>query len=207
MSSYLKEAKLIDTLKNSFKGFDPNNFDLAASGTWPIGVKVITYLLLFSIVLFLGVTYYIDDKEILLNSHIAKEEQLKTEFSFVSNRVANLAGLRKQMADVEEQFKEIKRQLPTEKEVPGLLEDITNIGIASGLKINSIALQSERKDKYYIELPILISAKGSYHQVGKFVSGIAAIKRIVTLHDFQLTPIDNEQLNINITAKTYRNDD
>jgi len=198
---------LIDAIKDSFKGFDPNNLDLAAAGTWPVGVKVITYILLFVGVIFLGVHFYTSDKELILQSKIRVESKLKTEYSSVSNQVANLAGLRKQMADVEEQFKEIKRQLPTQKEVPGLLEDITNIGIASGLVINSLVLQAERKDKYYIELPIHISAQGSYHQVGNFVSGIAAIKRIVTLHDFNLTPTSAGMLNITITAKTYRNDD
>jgi type IV pilus assembly protein PilO len=199
--------QLIDDIKGAFKGFDPNNLDLATAGAWPIGVKVISYILVFVLVVFLGITYYISDKESLLAAQVRKEGNLKTEYSGVSNRVANLAGLRKQMSDVEEQFKEIKRQLPTQKEVPGLLEDITNIGIASGLTINSIALQPERKEKYYIELPILISAQGTYHQVGNFVSGIAAIKRIVTLHDFNLAPTKEEQLTITITAKTYRNED
>lgn len=198
---------MIDSLKNSFKGFDPNNLDVSAAGAWPVGVKVITYILLLVLVVFLGVTYYISDKEQLLNGKFIEEQKLKDNFSFVSNRVANLKGLRKQMSDVEEQFEEIRRQLPTQKEVPGLLEDITNIGITSGLIINSIALQAERKQQYYIELPILISASGTYHQMGKFVSGIAAIKRIVTLHDFTLSPLDSDQLSINITAKTYRNDD
>ncbi|NQZ32241.1 MAG: type 4a pilus biogenesis protein PilO [Oceanospirillaceae bacterium] len=198
---------MIDAIKNSFKGFDPNNLDLSAAGTWPIGVKIVTYILLFVLVVFLGVHFYTSDKEQVLNTKVRAEQKLKKEYAAVSNQVANLAGLRKQMADVEEQFKEIKRQLPTQKEVPGLLEDITNIGIASGLIINSLSLQAERRDKYYIELPILISAKGSYHQVGNFVSGIAGIKRIVTLHDFNLTPIGSGLLNITITAKTYRNDD
>jgi len=198
---------LIDKIKNSFNGFDPNNLDLSTAGTWPVGVKFITYILLFSLVVFAGVHFYIADKEKVLQSKIRVEHKLKKQYAAVSNQVANLAGLRKQMADVEEQFKEIKRQLPTQKEVPGLLEDITNIGIASGLTINSLALQPERKEQYYIELPIHISASGSYHQVGNFVSGIAAIKRIVTLHDFNLSPRESGLLNITITAKTYRNDD
>jgi len=198
---------LIDVIKNSFKGFDVNNLDLATAGSWPIGAKVICYVLVFSIVLVLGAHYYISDKEQILSTEISRELQLKKQYASESNKVANLAGLRKQMADVEEQFKEIRRQLPTEKEVPGLLEDITNIGIESGLIINSIALQAERKERYYIELPIQISAQGTYHQVGSFVSGIAAIKRIVTLHNYSLTPIAEGRLSISITAKTYRNED
>ncbi len=198
---------MIDKFKQSFQGFDPNNLDLSAAGAWPIGIKVITYIILFVLVFLLGMHLYISDKEQVLEGKIRSEEQLKTEYAAIANRVANLAALRKQMADVEEQFKEIRRQLPTRKEVPGLLEDITNIGIESGLSINSLVLQAERKDKYYIELPIQISAKGTYHQVGNFVSGIAGIKRIVTLHDFNLTPNSDGVLNISITAKTYRNDD
>jgi len=198
---------VIDKFKQSFQGFDPNNLDISAVGAWPIGIKIITYIILFVLAIVLGLHFYISDKEQVLEGKIRNEEQLKTEYVAISNRVANLSALRKQMADVEEQFKEIRRQLPTRKEVPGLLEDITNIGIKSGLSINSIALQAERKDKYYIELPIQISAKGTYHQVGDFVSGIAGIKRIVTLHDFSLTPNSDGELNISITAKTYRNDD
>ncbi|EPJ45758.1 MAG: type 4 fimbrial biogenesis protein PilO [Osedax symbiont Rs1] len=198
---------MIDKFKQSFQGFDPNNLDISAVGAWPIGIKIITYIILFVLAIVLGLHFYISDKEQVLEGKIRNEEQLKTEYVAISNRVANLSALRKQMADVEEQFKEIRRQLPTRKEVPGLLEDITNIGIKSGLSINSIALQAERKDKYYIELPIQISAKGTYHQVGDFVSGIAGIKRIVTLHDFSLTPNSDGELNISITAKTYRNDD
>ena len=207
MYSCRRGVKLIDAIKNSFKGFDPNNLDFSTAGTWPIGAKVVSYMLLFIGVIMLGVHFYIGDKEQLLNNKVRIEVKLKKDFAAVSNQVANLAGLRQQMADVEEQFKEIQRQLPTKKEVPGLLEDITNIGIASGLTIDSISLQAERKDKYYIELPIHISAKGSYHQVGNFVSGIAGIKRIVTLHDFKLTPSSPGMLNITLTAKTYRNDD
>lgn len=198
---------MIDTLKNAFRGFDVNNVDLATAGSWPIGVKVISYLLIFCGIVFLGNKYYVSDKELLLTRAINSEQDLKSQYGIVANRVANLDGLRKQMADVEEQFKEIRRQLPTEKEVPGLLEDITDIGLESGLKIDSIALKEELKDQYYIELPIQIQARGTYHQVGQFVSGIAAIKRIVTLHDFVLSPIEDDQLNIAITAKTYRYDD
>jgi type IV pilus assembly protein PilO len=97
-------------------------------------------------------------------------------------------------------------QLPTDKEVPGLLEDISDIGRGAGLSINSIALQSERKSKFYIELPINISVAGTYHELGQFVSGVAAIDRIVTLHDFKVSP-GSGSLVMTIQAKTYRYDD
>jgi type IV pilus assembly protein PilO len=120
--------------------------------------------------------------------------------------VANLPALRKQMADVEGRFSELLTQLPTDKEVPGLLEDISDIGRGAGLVINSIALQPERKSKFYIELPINIDVAGSYHELGQFVSGVAAIDRIVTLHDFNVRP-GSGNLSMTIQAKTYRYDD
>jgi len=111
------------------------------------------------------------------------------------------------MADVEGRFAELLKQLPTDKEVPGLLEDITEIGRQAGLEFNLIALQPERKEQFYVELPILIQVRGDYHQMGEFVSGVAAIKRIVTLHDFALQPSDEDTLLMEINAKTYRYDD
>jgi type IV pilus assembly protein PilO len=120
--------------------------------------------------------------------------------------VANLAALRKQMEDVEGKFEELKKQLPTEKEVPGLLDDITNLGTDSGLDIGSINLAAESKKEFYIELPININVSGSYHQLGQFVSGIAGLSRIVTLHDYSISPSGNK-VSMQISAKTYRYDD
>ena len=110
------------------------------------------------------------------------------------------------MEDVEERFAELLKQLPTDKEVPGLLEDITAIGKNAGLDIDTIALQAERKSQFYVELPINIQVRGTYHQMGEFVSGVSAIKRIVTLHDYSIQP-SGGQLSMSISAKTYRYDD
>lgn len=196
------------SLKNAFHGFDPNNLDLNAAGNWPVGVKAIVYLLVLAGVVAAGVHLYVNDKHAKLEQEIAKEAQFKQEFERKSFQVANLAALRKQMADVEEKFSELLRQLPTQKEVPGLLEDITDIGRAAGLQIDIFALEEERKEQFYIELPISIEVKGTYHQMGQFVSGVAAIKRIVTLHDYTIKPsTDDASLEMTINAKTYRYDD
>ena len=194
-------------LSNAFKGFDPNNLDLNTAGSWPIGVKVICYLLVFGLICFLGMKFYVTDKENAVRVEMAKEEDLKSQYRIKANQVASLDDLRKQMADVQEQFTDLLKQLPTAKEVPGLLEDITDIGRAAGLDIDVIALAAERKEKFYIELPINIQVVGTYHQMGQFVSGVAAIKRIVTLHDYSITETDNGLLSMSITAKTYRYDD
>lgn len=195
------------SFKNAFQGFDVNNLDLNAAGNWPIGIKAIVYFLIMAGVVYAGIHFYVSDKHVLLEREIQKENQLKQEFEKKSFQVANLAALRKQMEDVEGKFSELLGQLPTDKEVPGLLEDISDIGRAAGLQINQIALAGERKEKFYIELPINIEVKGTYHQMGQFVSGVAAIERIVTLHDYTLRPINDGLLEMLISAKTYRYDD
>ena len=196
----------MDALKNSFKGFDPNDLDLNSSGNWPIGVKVVTYMLVFALVIGLGVYFYITDKEAVLEKEVRQESGLKSQVTIKTAQVASLAQLRQQMADVKGRFAELLKQLPTEKEVPGLLEDITEIGRSSGLDIQSISLAAEKKNEIFIELPINIQVSGTYHQMGQFVSGVAAIPRIVTLHDYSIKPASG-QLNMTISAKTYRYDD
>ncbi|WP_432697323.1 type 4a pilus biogenesis protein PilO [Marinobacterium sp. YM272] len=197
----------LDGLKNAFRGFDPNNLDINSAGTWPVGIKAIVYLLLFSAIVGAGIYFLIVDKHKAVEREIRNETDLKQQFESKAFQVANLPALRKQMADVEGRFAELLRQLPTDKEVPGLLEDITAIGKNAGLDINSIALQAERKSQFYVELPISIQVAGTYHQMGEFVSGVAAIKRIVTLHDYSIRPGGGNQLSMSISAKTYRYDD
>ncbi|WP_010324705.1 type 4a pilus biogenesis protein PilO [Marinobacterium stanieri] len=196
-----------NAFKQAFQGFDPNNLDFNQAGSWPIGVKVIVYVLVFGIVLGAGLQFLVKDKHEALQKEIAKEQDLKSEYQRKAFQVASLDALRKQMADVEERFAELLKQLPTDKEVPGLLEDITEIGQDAGLVFNLIALQPERKQQFYVELPIRIQVRGTYHQMGEFVSGVAAIRRIVTLHDFSLNPADENTLSMEISAKTYRYDD
>jgi type IV pilus assembly protein PilO len=197
----------LEGFKNAFRGFDPNDMDVSNAGSWPVGIKVIVYLLVFSAIVGAGIYFLILDKHDAVEREIARERELKQQFEAKAFQVANLEALRKQMADVEGRFAELLRQLPTEKEVPGLLEDITAIGKNAGLDINSIALQAERKSQFYVELPINIQVAGDYHQMGEFVSGVAAIKRIVTLHDYSIRPAGDDQLSMTISAKTYRYDD
>lgn len=196
-----------NTFKRAFQGFDINNVDVNQAGLWPIGVKIIAYLLVFGLVVGGGIQFMIKDKHTAVEREVTKERELKQEYQTKAFQVASLDALRKQMADVEGSFTELLKQLPTDKEVPGLLEDITEIGKSAGLEFNLIALEAERKEQFYVELPIRIQVRGNYHQMGEFVSGVAAIKRIVTLHDFSLEPNDGNALLMEITAKTYRYDD
>lgn len=196
-----------NAFKQAFQGFDPNDLDFNQAGNWPIGVKAIVYMLVFAIVLGAGVYFLILDKHAAVEKEIGREQELKQEYQLKAFQVASLDALRKQMADVESRFAELLKQLPTDKEVPGLLEDITEIGMSAGLEFDLIALQPERQAQFYVELPIRILVRGNYHQMGEFVSGVAAIKRIVTLHDFTLKPSNGGDLSMEISAKTYRYDD
>lgn len=109
------------------------------------------------------------------------------------------------MAEVEKLFSALLAQLPSDTEVPGLLEDITEIGHGASLNISSITLQPERAAEFYVELPIKIVAEGGYHDVGAFVSGVAGLPRIVTLHDYSLSAKGSGGLlALEIQAKTYR---
>jgi len=196
----------MDALKDAFRGFDINDVDVATAGNWPIGVKIVSYILLMVIILVAGWYYYATDKQDLLRREMTKEQGLKNIYKEKAFQVANLPALRAQMADVEGKFSELLKQLPTEKEVPGLLDDITNLGTDSGLDIGSISLAPESKKEFYIELPINIAVTGSYHQLGQFVSGIAGLSRIVTLHNYSIRPA-GAQVSMQISAKTYRYDD
>lgn len=193
----------MEGLKRAFSGFDLNDLDFSASGNWPIGVKVVCYILVAALVLGLGFKFYILEKREALHRVIAQEISLKESYRKKAFQVSKLDALRKQMADVEERFAELTKQLPTEKEVPGLLDDITLLGTESGLDIGRIALAPEKKKEFYIELPINIKVEGSYHQLGTFVSGIAALDRIVTLHDYSISPV-RDGVSMAILAKTYR---
>mgnify|MGYP001186549227 CR=1 FL=1 len=194
-----------DTVR-SVREFDFGNLDLDNVGSWPIAIKISAWVLLLALVLVGGFYYHIDDLQLELAAAEEKELDLKKDFETKAFQAANLDAYRQQMVEMEESFGALVSQLPSETEVPGLLEDITNKGLLNGLDIAVIDLQSEKESEFYIELPIEIVASGSYHDLGAFISAMAGLPRIVTLHDFQIdTSSDNRHfLDIEILAKTYR---
>jgi len=194
-----------DTLR-SLQEFDINDLDVDNIGSWPLPIKLIIWFVVLVVVLGLGYKYHIQDMQKKLDSAAQSEIQLKQEYEKKAFQAANLDAYRRQMAEMEESFGALIRQLPSDTEVPGLLEDITNKGQLNGLTIESIDLLAERRREFYVELPINIVAKGSYHDLGAFVSGMAGLPRIVTLHDFEITKGKGgaEALNMKILAKTYR---
>lgn len=195
---------LQDTLEQ-LQSFDFNDLDLNNIGTWPTPIKLILMLVVFSLVLGGGYYYYLTDKQTVLEQAETKEQSLKNDYEKKSAQAANLEAYREQKIQMENTFGALVKQLPSETEVPGLLEDITRTAIDNDLTIESIDLGAERITEFYAELPIDITVEGDYHKIGSFVSGVANLSRIVTLHDFNISPAGSVQnLKMNIRAKTYR---
>ena len=194
-----------DTMR-TLREFELGDLDLDNVGSWPVAVKVLIWLVLLIAVLVGGYYYHIEDLQLQLAKTEEKEVTLKKDFEKKAFEAANLEAYRQQMVEMEESFGALVSQLPSDTEVPGLLEDITNKGLLNGLTITSINLQKEQAKEFYVELPIAIVASGSYHDLGAFISGMAGLPRIVTLHDFQLVSNkDNpNSLDMKILAKTYR---
>ncbi|RYY79698.1 MAG: hypothetical protein EOO69_05285 [Moraxellaceae bacterium] len=194
---------------NSFNSLDPQNM-----GSWPTSVKITVYI--FVLLLTLALAYFVLVRPLLNdidNAH-AQEESLLSEYREKDSKLRNLQLYQRQIEDMEHTFGELLQQLPKETEIPGLVEDINFTGVSSGLKFNNISVQPEVKQEFFIELPISIVAQGDYHAFGSFVSGLAALPRIVTLHDFVIETLPASEtksevpvLKMTVQAKTYRYND
>lgn len=187
-----------------------SELDVNNLGAWPSAVKVIACALLLVLMLVLGYNFYLKDLQALLEGSQAEEVTLKEQFSGKAFQAANLDAYKVQMKEMEESFGSMLRQLPSDTEVPGLLEDITRVGLGSGLEFEEIKLKPEIAQQFYIELPIQIAVVGTYHDLAAFVSGVASLPRIVTLHDFDIKPASDgsmSKLRMNVLAKTYRYND
>ncbi|NMT65263.1 type IV pilus inner membrane component PilO [Marinobacter orientalis] len=196
---------LADSLK-SLNEFDINDLDINNAGIWPAPVKAIVILIVFGLILGGGYWFFIKDQYAHLERVQNTEQELRKQYEDKAYQVANLDVFKAQMEEMEETFGALVRQLPSETEVPGLLEDITNTALGNGLALQEVALQGEQQRDFYAELPINIRVTGTYHELASFVSSVASLPRIVTLHDLTITPTggDGEQLNMQVLARTYR---
>jgi type IV pilus assembly protein PilO len=194
----------------SLRKVEFSELDLNNIGSWPVALKTIVASLLAVLILALGYNFLILDLENQLDAKVAEEETLKQQYTAKAFKAANLEAYIEQMKEMETSFGAMLRQLPSDTEVPGLLEDITRTGLGSGLEFEEIKLLPEVAQQFYIELPIQITVTGNYHDLATFVSGVASLPRIVTLHDFDVKPAtegDTSQLRMSILAKTYRYND
>jgi type IV pilus assembly protein PilO len=193
--------ELVDELKS----FDLSELNADNIGAWPQLIRVGAWVGVFILCIVGGYFYVIADLRLELDSAETKELKLKGDFEKKAFKAAKLIPLKKQMAEMEESFGILLSQLPADTEVPGLLEDMTEKAVSNGLDISSIQLQSERVEEFYVELPIAIRVSGSYHDLAAFVSGIAGLPRIVTLHNYTINSDDKlSRQTMSITAKTYR---
>ena len=196
---------LADQIK-SINNVDLSDLNLEAMASWPPLLKIILLSALFVALLVAGFYLHIEDLNKRLKLVEREEITLRLDFEQKAFEAANLAAYKAQLAEMEVRFGALVAQLPSETEVPGLLEDITDKGELNGLSIERIDLLDEQAQNFYVELPIAIQAVGSYHDIGAFISGMAGLPRIVTLHDFEIVTARDapSTLEISIQAKTYR---
>ncbi len=183
---------------------DLNELDLNNIGNWPGPAKA---FIIFLLCIGLGVGwYYFNTEEQLLNLETAekKEQTLRMEFERKQAKAVNLENYKKQLEEMKQSFGAMLRQLPNKTEVADLLVDVSQTGLAAGLEFELFAPQDEVPREFYAELPIQLRVFGNYHELGDFISGLAALPRIVTIHDVSVAPRKEGELVMSATAKTYR---
>lgn len=191
---------------------DLKSLDFHNIGGWPLPAKTALIVIVCLLVLVAGYYADIQSQQEILDTKKAEEARLKTDFETKQAKAASLDAYRVQMAEMEESFGTMLRQLPNKNEVADLLVDITQTGLASGLEFDLFQPKPEIPKEFFAELPIALKVTGSYHQVGEFVSGVAALPRIVTLHEITVKPKTGagrkgdkaDLLEVQAIAKTYR---
>ncbi|HTY93073.1 MAG TPA: type 4a pilus biogenesis protein PilO [Steroidobacteraceae bacterium] len=177
-------------------------------GRWPLPIRIGAVAVWLVVLTFILVYFFVWTNESpVLDQYQQEEQKLRQEFRTKHAQAVNLSVYKQQLADIERSFGALLRQLPGRTEVPNLVVDISQTGLAAGLQEKLFQPGPEVKKDFYAELPIRIRLSGSYHQFGQFVSGIAALPRIVTLHDIEIKPDGKsgyDNLILDLTAKTYR---
>jgi len=181
-----------------------NELDLRNVASWPMPARLAFIAIIFAAVLGLGYWLDIKDQRMRLEKAEQKEAELRQAFEIKAKKAANLQAYEQQLEEMKESFGAMLRQLPNKTEVAELLVDISQTGLASGLEFELFKPQSEIPKEFYAELPISIRVKGDYHEFGNFISGVAALPRIVTVHDVAIEQSKEQGLTMNILAKTYR---
>lgn len=188
---------------DELKSLDANDI-----GRWPFAFRAGVIALVFVLVLGLGVYWtIIEDKAPQLTRVQEEEKTLRVTFENKQRKAANYDAYKAQLAQMEQSFGTMLRQLPGKTEIPSLIVDISQTGLAAGLQEKLFQPQGEVTRDFYAEKPITISLSGGYHEIANFVSGVASLPRIVTLHDINITPDDPndfDSLTMQVTAKTYR---
>ena len=181
-----------------------NDVDFENVGVWPTQVKIVFAVILALLVFVASYFLFISDEIDSLGRMQAKEVELRKDFKFKYQMAANLKLYREQLVQMEGQFSELLKMLPSQNEMPGLVDDLTFVATDSGLRINSLNWMDEISKDFYVEFPINMSVVGDYHQLGEMVGSVAKLPRIVSLHDFSIQRDKTGKLAMEILAKTYR---
>ncbi len=187
---------------------DLRNLDANDVGRWPLLFRVGVIALVFVMVVGLGIYWtIIQDRAPQLERAQQDEQTLRVTFENKQRKAANYDAYKAQLEQIEQSFGTMLRQLPGETEIPSLIVDISQTGLAAGLQEKLFQPQPEIPRDFYAEKPIKIRLSGGYHEIANFVSGVAALPRIVTLHNITITPEDRDTydlLSLEVTAQTYR---
>ncbi|MFN6262631.1 MAG: type 4a pilus biogenesis protein PilO [Chromatiaceae bacterium] len=181
-----------------------NNLDLSNVGSWPPVAKSMLIVVFSILVATLSYFMLVDEKITTLQKAETREQELRQIYRAKYAAAVNLELYKQQMIEMEQTFSYLLKQLPATHETPGLLDDITYAGTSTGLTFVRINWMPEIEKDFYTELPIQIDVVGDYHQFGNFVSEVAKLPRIVSLHDFSVTTDKDDRLVFNVVAKTYR---
>ena len=190
---------------DDLKNLDPNN-----PGLWPKPIQIVIFILLFIALLFAGWKFDITKKRDQLAKLEKRETQQIETLKVRQRKAANLNALKEQMKEMEISFGDMVRQLPNQREVAGLLVDISQTGLGAGLEFKLFEPKAENPKEFYAVLPISINVVGNYHQFGEFISGLAQLPRIVTTHEINIKSNQSNEkarvpiLEMNTIAKTYR---
>ena len=184
------------------------SLDINDVGRWPFAFRAAVIAIIFVAVVGAGIWFMIiEDRAVVLDRAAQEEQELRTTFENKQRKAANYDAYRDQLAQIEQSFGTMLRQLPGETEIPSLIVDISQTGLAAGLQERLFRPEAEIPKDFYAEKPIRIRLSGGYHEIANFVSGIAALPRIVTLHDINITRENNDVydlLTMEVTAQTYR---
>ena len=178
------------------------NWDLNVAGSWPIPIKVAAIVIVSIVVAGAGFYYITLDQLAELEQYEVEEQSLKSSFETKQRKAVNLPDYREQLKQIEASLGEMIKQMPTKAEVANLLIDISQTGLASGLEFRLFQPASPIRKDFYSELPIKIKVIGKYEEIGLFVSGLASLPRIVTVHDVAISPNDL-LMSMDATIKTY----
>jgi type IV pilus assembly protein PilO len=189
---------------------DLNELELSNIGEWPVFAKALVIVFLCAALGFAWYYFIVKEQLVRLDRAEAEELKLRASFEEKQDKAANLEAYQQQLVEMRESFGAMLRQLPDKTEVAALLVDVSQTGLAAGLEFELFQPSGEQNRDFYAELPIRMRVNGQYHEFGRFISGLAALPRIVTIHDVKIASPSGgdgkpgQRLNMEATVKTYR---